>query len=319
MILVAGSANIDFLTQVEHIPAPGETVLGGDYRLSPGGKGANQAVACARALGGGEPGTGAPGGQKPGRGEPGVLFLGALGPDAFAATLRESLAGSGVTDLTVQLERPTGAAFISVSRAGENAITVASGANALLAPEHLPSLDGVTHLILQLEIPLPTVAAYAAAARAAGVQVVLNAAPARALDASLLGQIDLLVVNEGELQQLLGAAEADLHAQLRSALDLGPGAVLVTLGERGSLAAQRPQTGAGATLTEVPAHPVQVRDTTGAGDTYVGVLVAALSGGSTLQEAMRRASVGAALACTREGAQPSMPTRSEIEAALASG
>jgi len=313
VILVAGSANIDFVTQVDHIPAPGETVLGGDYRLSPGGKGANQAVACARARGGKQPD-----GQAPG-----VLFLGALGPDPFAATLRESLAASGVTDLTLHLDRPTGAAFISVSRAGENAISVASGANALLAPEHLPALDGVTHLILQLEIPLATVAAYAAAARAAGVKVVLNAAPARALDASLLGLIDLLVVNEGELRQVLEAAhrpaEPELHRQLQTALELGPGTVLVTLGERGSVAAERPQAGGEATLTEVPSHPVQVRDTTGAGDTYVGVLVAALSEGLALPQAMRRASVGAALACTREGAQPSMPERAEIEAALSRG
>jgi len=313
VILVAGSANIDFVTQVEHIPAPGETVLGGDYRLSPGGKGANQAVACARALGG----------RRPDGEAPGVLFLGALGPDPFAATLRESLVGSGVTDLTLQLDRPTGAAFISVSRSGENAISVASGANALLAPEHLPALDGVTHLILQLEIPLGTVSAYAAAARAAGVKVVLNAAPARALDASLLGLIDVLVVNEGELKQVLEAAhrpaEPELHRQLQAALELGPATVLVTLGERGSVAAERPQAGGEAILTEVPPHPVQVRDTTGAGDTYVGVLVAALSEGLALSQAMRRASVGAALACTRDGAQPSMPERAEIEAALSPG
>ncbi|GGJ66760.1 ribokinase [Deinococcus aquiradiocola] len=306
MILVAGSANIDFVTQVAHIPAPGETVLGGDYRLSPGGKGANQAVACARA---GQPGAA------------GVTFLGALGHDAFADTLRASLAGSGVVDRTLLLDRPTGAAFISVSGAGENAITVASGANAALLPEHLPSLQGVTHMVLQLEVPPQTVDAYAAAARAAGAQVILNAAPMRALSADLLRNVDLLVVNEGELRQLLSgsgleAGGPDLHAQLAAALDLGPSAVLVTLGERGSLAARRVE--GSLSLTEVPPHPVRVVDTTGAGDTYVGVLVSALSEGLPLERAMRRASVGAALACTREGAQPSMPLRAEIEAAMSS-
>lgn len=300
MILIAGSANIDFVTQVGHIPAPGETVLGSDYRLLPGGKGANQAVACARA-------------SRPGAAD--VTFLGALGHDPFADMLRASLVGSGVIDRTLQLDSPTGAAFISVSRSGENAITVASGANTALMPEHLPALGGVTHLILQLEIRLQTVTAYAAAARAAGTQVILNAAPMQPLGPELLQNVDLLLVNEGELRQLLGHTNGtDLREPLAAALDLGPSAVLVTLGERGSVAARRVD--GRLHLTEVPPHPVEVVDTTGAGDTYVGVLVSALSEGVPLEQAMRRASVGAALACTREGAQPSMPLRTEIEAAM---
>lgn len=289
MILVAGSANLDFSTRVGHIPAPGETVLGGDYATAPGGKGANQAVACARA-----------GGQ--------VAFLGALGRDPFADILRQSLVASGVTDRTLTVDAPTGAAFISVSDAGENAITVASGANAQVRPEHLPALDGVSHLVLQLEIPLETVTAYAQAAHAAGVQVVLNAAPMRELPPALLQYVDILIVNEGELEALVGGGE--LREQLAQAQQLGPQTVLVTLGGQGSVALQ------GSEEIQVPAYPVQPVDTTGAGDTFVGVLVAALAEGQVLREAMRLASVGAALACTRPGAQPSMPLRAEIEEAM---
>lgn len=293
MILVAGSANLDFITPVEHIPAPGETVLGRAYRTAPGGKGANQAVACARA--GGE-----------------VAFLGALGNDPFAQILRDSLLQSGAEVRAVTVEAPTGAAFISVSQAGENAITVASGANAYLRAEHLPQLSGLKYLVMQLEIPVETVQTYAEQAKRAGVQVILNAAPARALPPELLSQVDLLVVNEGELETLVGAGE--LTDKLRRAQELGPQTVIVTLGGQGSVALS------GQDLLEVPAYRVQVVDTTGAGDTFVGVLTAALSEGKGLRDAMTLASVGAALACTKPGAQPSMPSRAAIlEAASGQG
>lgn len=288
MILVAGSANIDFFTPVEHLPVAGETVLGGDYFLAAGGKGANQAVACAKA-----------GGK--------VAFLGALGQDSFAETLKDSLRQSGVQDWTITAAAPTGAAFIGVAQSGENAITVASGANLRLLPAHLPELSGVQTLVLQLEIPLETVSAFAAQAKAAGVKVVLNAAPARPLPADLLGHLDHLIVNEGELAALGQAG--DLAAQLRAVQALGPQVVTVTLGSRGSLTLDSDQ------LLERPAYPVTVRDTTGAGDTFVGVLVAALSEGRALAEALELASVGAGLACTLSGAQPSMPSHAEIVAA----
>lgn len=292
MILVAGSANIDFMTRVAHIPAPGETILGGDYVLAAGGKGANQAVACARA-----------GGQ--------VAFLGALGQDPFAAMLRGSLQESGVRDLTFAATKPTGAASISVADSGENAITVASGANAVLEPGHLPALQGYEYLILQLEIPLDTVTAYAQAAQAAGVKVVLNAAPARPLPEALLSSTDILVVNEGELATIVGAEQSlPVSEQLRRAQALGPGTVTVTLGAQGNLTRQGEQE------IQVAASRVSVRDTTGAGDTFVGSLVAALTEGQPLAQALHFASVGAALACTRTGAQPSMPLRSEIDQAL---
>ncbi len=293
MILVVGSANIDFVTPVEHIPAPGETVLGSGYTVAPGGKGANQAVACGRA-----------GGK--------VAFVGALGRDPFAELLRESLRESGVEDRTLELDAPTGAAFISVSAAGENAITVASGANGALTPKLLPAFGEMSHLVMQLELPLPTVLEAARRARAAGARVVLNASPARALPPELLRLTDVLVVNEGELSALAGegGSPAELGARLEAARRLGPDTVIVTLGERGSLALS------GEGLTTVSAQRVAVLDTTGAGDTYLGVLVAALAAGERLPAAMRRASVASALACTKAGAQPSMPWWGEIEAAL---
>lgn len=288
-VVVVGSANLDFVTRLPHLPAPGETVLGEAYSTAPGGKGANQAVACARA-----------GGQ--------VAFFGALGTDPFAEPLLASLRESGVQDWTLRAPAPTGAAFISVSETGENCIVVASGANATLRPEQVPPLAGVGWLVLQLEIPLDTVLAAAQAAKSAGARVVLNAAPARALPAELLRQVDVLVVNEGELRTLAGGGE--LRGCLRHVQALGPQTVVVTLGERGCLALS------GETWTELPAHPVQVRDTTGAGDTFVGVLVAALSRGEALASALRWAVVGSALACGREGAQPAMPWRAELEEAL---
>lgn len=289
MILVAGSANLDFSTRVPHLPAPGETVLGASFQTAPGGKGANQAVACARA-----------GGK--------VSFFGALGDDPYAEPLRAALRESGVRDLTIRLPVPTGAAFISVSEAGENAITVASGANALLQPEQLPDLAPYRFLVLQLELPLETVQAYAAQGRAAGLQVVLNAAPARTLSPGLLAQVDVLVVNRGELEALAGAGE--VREQLARVRALGPSTVLVTLGAAGSLA--RWEGG----WAEQPGRPAQVVDTTGAGDTYVGSLVAALSEGRDLPQAMAFATCASALACEGPGAQAAMPWRAQIEEAL---
>jgi ribokinase len=289
MILVAGSANLDFVVRAPHIPAPGETVMGQQFQTFAGGKGANQAVACARA--GGVP----------------TAMLLALGNDAFATPLEDSLTQAGV-QLHVQRAAgvPTGTAFICVSDAGENAITVAPGANHTLAPQHLPSLQGVTHLLMQLEIPLPTVLAYAQAAKAQGVQVVLNAAPAPAashgLPPELLAAVDILIVNEGELAALTTAqgSVADKLAQLRVPT------VVVTLGAEGSLAKLHEA------VVMQPAYKVDVVDTTAAGDTFCGALVAALSAGQVMAQALQTASAAAALACTQLGAQTSIPERSAV-------
>ncbi len=290
MILVAGSANLDFVVRAAHIPAPGETVLGHGLATHPGGKGANQAVAAARA------GAGA------------VHMLLALGDDAYAQALEQSLAGAGVQMHVVRsAEQATGTAFICVSDDAENAITVAPGANTLLAPQHLPRLDGFGHLLMQLETPLATVAAYASAARAAGVTVVLNAAPAQPLDAELLALVDILIVNQGELANITGATATVCEglAQLQVPV------VVVTLGARGCCARN------GTRYLVQPAFDVEPVDTTGAGDTFCGVLVAALDQGASWPDALRSASAASALACTRAGAQSSIPDNAAVTAFLA--
>ena len=294
MILVAGSANLDFVVRADHIPAPGETVLGRDFQTFPGGKGANQAVACSRA------------------GGAATEMLLALGADAFAVPLEASLQSAGVRLLTQRTQQqPTGTAFICVSDAGENAITVAPGANATLRPEHLPALAGYTHLLLQLEIPLDTVLAYAQAAQQAGLTVVLNAAPARELPAALLAAVDILVVNEGELAVL--ARHQGTVAECLSRLNLPT--VVVTLGAQGCIAQQQGRQ-QGQHLVQA-SFSIEAVDSTGAGDTFCGVLAAALSQGRTLEQAMRQASAAAALACTRLGAQSSAPTAAEVAHLLA--
>ena len=290
MILVAGSANLDFVVRADHIPQPGETVLGRDFQTFPGGKGANQAIASSRA--GGVP----------------TQMLVALGSDSFATPIEESLRGSKVALELVRSEsEPTGTAFMCVSADGENAITVAPGANFELRPEHLPALSNVSHLLLQLEIPLPTVVAYANTARSSGVCVVLNAAPAQALPAELLSNIDVLVVNQGELAAL--TQHAGSIAQCLDSLNIST--VVVTLGSRGCCVRH---------LGEhffQPAFQVTPVDTTAAGDTFCGSMTAALSLGSSMPEALRIASAAGALACTRLGAQSSIPTKAEIEVFLA--
>ena len=285
MILVAGSANLDFVVRAKHIPAPGETVLGESFATYPGGKGANQAVACARA-----------GGAT-------THMLLALGQDIYAQPLEASLRDAGVHMHVIRAaDKATGTAFICVSDDAENAITVAPGANHALRAEHLPDLAGFSHLLMQLESPLPTVTDYARAARAAGVQVVLNAAPAQALGYELLGLLDILIVNEGELTSLTGPG-ASIASQLHQ---LQVPIVVVTLGARGCCAR------IGADHVLQPAFAITPVDTTGAGDTFCGVLVASLGQGVDMAGALRHASAASALACTVPGAQSSVPDQAAV-------
>lgn len=290
MILVAGSANLDFVVRAHHIPGPGETVLGRAFETFPGGKGANQAIACAHA------------------GGAATAMLAAMGNDAFAVPLEKSLLDAQVQlHLVRSADQPTGTAFICVSDDAENAITVAPGANLSLLAEHLPSLDGVSHLLMQLEIPLDTVSAYAHAARQQGVKVVLNAAPVQALPVELLELIDILVVNEGELAVLTGH-----RGSVAKCLEcVQVPIVIVTLGARGCCAREH------GTFVVQPAFPVTPVDTTAAGDTFCGSLVAALSQGADLSRALAQASGAGALACTRMGAQSSIPNAAEVSQFLA--
>ena len=289
MILVAGSANLDFVVQAPHIPAPGETVLGRDFKTYPGGKGANQAIACARA------------------GNAATQMLLALGNDPYSQPIEASLLEAGVKMHVVRAEdQPTGTAFICVSDDAENAITVAPGANNALRAEHLPSLQGCDHLLLQLETPLETVTAYARAARQRGVKVVLNAAPARPLPAELLGLLDVLVVNKGELATV-SAHEGSIEECMQR-IDVP--CIVVTLGDRGCCARVEGE------LIMQDAFAVLPVDTTAAGDTFCGVLVAALDRGMTMAQALRWANAAGALACTRHGAQSSIPTHAELQTFL---
>ncbi len=294
MILVAGSSNLDFVVRAHHIPAPGETVLGRDFKTFPGGKGANQAVACARS--GGAPTT----------------LLTAMGTDSFATPIEESLKDASVALEIVRItDQPTGTAFICVSEDAENAITVAPGANLLLLEQHLPKLHDVSHLLMQLEIPLSTVAAYAQSARHQGVGVVLNAAPAQALPYDLLSSVDVLVVNEGELVTVTGGHDGTVVECLERYELANVSCIVVTLGHRGCCARVNGQ------LMFQTSFPVTPVDTTAAGDTFCGALVAALSQGVEMRQALALACAAGALACTRPGAQSSIPQKAEIAAFLA--
>ena len=238
-VLVAGSANLDFVVRAQHVPAPGETVLGREFQTFPGGKGANQAVACARA------------------GAAQTRMLLALGADAFASTIEQSLRAANVQLHVVRVEdQASGTAFICLADDAENAITVAPGANAALRGDHLSTLDNISHLLLQLETPIDTESSFARAARAAGVSVILNAAPACELPPALLGALDVLIVNEGELAAITG-----VHGKVAEAMaHIDVPCVIVTLGADGCCARVRSE------FHLQPAFRITPVDTTGAGE-----------------------------------------------------
>ncbi|UCG25608.1 MAG: ribokinase [Chloroflexota bacterium] len=301
-IAVVGGINIDLVTRAAHIPRPGETVIGGDLSTVPGGKGANQAVAAAR--------LGAH-----------VSMIGRVGDDVFAAQLRQNLAAANV-DLTHVLESvnsATGVALIVVDEAGENSIVVALGANAKVTPDDVEAASGAVAaadaLLLQLEIPLDPVLRAAELAHDHGVKVILNPAPARALPAEFLSLVDILVPNETETAQLSGmptGSPAELEVAAARLHDLGVGEVILTLGRRGALLARQ------GTSRHYPAFEVErVVDTTAAGDAFMGGLATAIAEGKDLSEALPWANAAGGLAVTRAGAQPSLPTRQEVEALLA--
>ena len=296
-VVVVGSLNMDLVVPVARHPKPGETVIGGDLRRFPGGKGANQAVAAARL------------GAR-------VRMIGRVGADAYGAELGRGLEAEGIEAADVaEIDAPTGVALISVSEDGQNAIVVSPGANARLRPEDLAPerFAGAGVVVLQLETPLATVHRAAELGRAAGARVLLNAAPAQALPEGLMGALDLLVVNEFEAAQVAGAREPEgLEEALALARQLArqvPVAV-VTLGARGLVWAGAEGEG------YLPAFEVRAVDTTAAGDAFVGGLAAALAAGDPLAAALRFASAAGALAATRPGAQPSLPRAAEVEALL---
>ncbi|MEO6826085.1 MAG: ribokinase [Microbacteriaceae bacterium] len=325
-VVVLGSANLDLVYQVDTIPLPGETVLANGFEQHPGGKGNNQVTAVARA--GAE-----------------VTFVAALGTDAAGEVLLASLRASGVHEGIRRVDQPTGTALITVDAHAENTIVVNSGANAALrevSEGELAMIRRADYLLLQLETPLPTVVTAAAAARKAGTRVVLNASPVRDLPGELMENIDLLVVNEHEAERLSGETARAKETVLPggsvqttvqtkgqaadSLLSLVP-AVVITLGPAGSLVAVR-----GEAPAVVAGIRVDAVDTTGAGDTFCGALVAALdtggldtggldTGGSSservlaldsLISAAEFATAAAALSVQLVGAVPSIPTRAQV-------
>ncbi|MFB6899755.1 ribokinase [Streptomyces hydrogenans] len=292
-IVVLGSTNMDLVAYVAKAPARGETVTGRSFRTIPGGKGANQAVAAARA--GGE-----------------VAMIGAVGSDDFGYRLRDTLEHCSVdTDLLRTVEGPSGTAHIVVDDEGGNAIVVVPGANGTvtsLSNGDEALIANADLLLLQLELPLSVVVDGAAHARRSGVRTVLTPAPVQPLPPELFDVTDLLVPNEHEATALTG--RADPHAAALALLEVVP-EVVVTLGAAGCLYAAR-----GADLLAVPAPQVRAVDTTAAGDTFVGALAVALGEGRPVPEALAWAGTAAALSVRREGASTSMPYRTEIDTAL---
>jgi ribokinase len=301
-VVVVGSLNMDFVVRVDRLPAPGETVLGHDFRMIPGGKGANQACAAGKL------------GETTVR----TRMIGRVGYDVFADHLKASLAAAGVDVTAVHATRsqPTGVALIWVDRAGQNSIVVASGANHALVKSEVEAmravLKGARFALFQLETPLDTVAAALALSREEGARTILDPAPAQPLSRDLLAGVDILTPNESEASILLGRAPGRVTPQeapelASSLLALGPTAVVLKLGEHGCFYSD------GSRSLHVPAFPVTAIDTTAAGDTFNAALAVALAEEQPLENALRFANAAAAISVTRAGAQASIPSRAEVD------
>jgi ribokinase len=302
-IVVVGSLNMDLVAQVERIPAKGETLSGRDFQTHPGGKGANQAVGVAR--------LGYP-----------VSMIGRLGSDAFGESLGESLAAAGVDTSAIAIsDAPSGVAMIAVDASGDNSIIVSPGANACVNPEdldaHLELLRGAALVLTQLEIPLATVEHLGAICAGAGVPLILDPAPARALPPGVWRNTTWITPNDTEARQLCGrqdppANEDPLSEIIECLAAHGARNILLKRGEHGACLAT--QDGLHA---QIPAYPVGAIDTTAAGDAFNAGFGVALARGADPLEAAHFATAVAAISVTRRGAQPSMPTLAEVERFLA--
>lgn len=296
-ILVIGSSNTDMIVSLDHLPKPGETILGGEFRTAAGGKGANQAVGAARAGGA-------------------VTLIARLGRDSWGD---RALAGLMKDRINVQHvirddSSPSGVALIFVSRTGENSIAVAGGANNRLSTSDIkkasPTIAAADLIVMQLETPLASVQAAVALAAQKGIPVILNPAPAQPLPSRLLQHISILTPNETEAELLTGTRVTDLKAAARAAdllLKRGVQTVILTLGARGAWVATTE------IRQHVPGFKVKAIDTTAAGDIFNGALAVALAEGKPLLQAVRFGNAAAALSVTKKGAQMSAPKRADID------
>jgi ribokinase len=292
-IAVIGSLNMDLVVRVKRHPKPGETLTGHSFHTLPGGKGANQAVAAAR--------MGAE-----------VTMIGCIGPDDFGSQLIASLTSAGVIVQRIQrAEEPTGIASITVSDEGDNSIVVVPGANGAVTPALVraseDAIAAADAVLLQLEVPMAAVEAAAEVATRHGVPVILNPAPAQPLDPELLQRIAYLIPNEHEAAWLAGRTSSDTPADLGDLAGAlrarGAGSVIITLGEQGALLSDAEG------AHRIPSFRVQAVDSTAAGDAFVGAFAVALSERRTPREAVLWGCAAGAAACTRLGAQPSLPDR----------
>lgn len=278
-VVVVGSANLDLVADLEHLPAPGETLIALGYNEYPGGKGMNQAVACARM------------GAK-------TAFVGCVGNDDAGTLLRSVLEGEGIdTSHLRTVNVPTGRAFINVDKHGENAIVVVAGANAQVGAEPNFFIPRSRVVLAQLEVPLNTIEIAFSQARANGAVSVLNPAPARDLPKSLLSLADIVVPNETESAAIGGTT---------ALMNLGVTTVVTTLGADGATIE------VGTNTTHIAPHKVTPVDTVGAGDAFIGATCAELSRGASIEDAARIGAIAGALATTVKGAVPSLPTRQAV-------
>ena len=299
-LVVLGSINADHILNINQFPQPGETVIGQQYKVAFGGKGANQAVAAGR--------SGAD-----------IAFIACVGADDMGERIRQQLATDRIDTQPIEAiaDSTTGVALIFVNAEGENVIGIDAGANAAVTPDYLnryrQRVIDADALLMQLESPLETVIAAAKLAKQHQTQVILNPAPACELPDELLAMIDMITPNETEAQRLTGIAvnnDADAERAANILHDKGIGCVIITLGSRGVWLSEN---GKGKL---VPGFKVKAVDTIAAGDTFNGALVTALLEGKVMSDAVRFAHAAAAIAVTRPGAQPSVPWREEIDAFL---
>jgi ribokinase len=298
-IVVVGSINMDLVVRMPRIPRPGETLLEGNFKMFPGGKGANQAVAAAR--------LGAH-----------VTMIGCVGSDSFGQEMQAALAREGIdtTHILTDPDEATGVALIQVDAQGQNSIAVASGANFRLTSadveKAMQTIGEFDALVMPLETPLDTIYAAARIASNKGAKIILNPAPAKVLDKDLLELVDVLVPNEYEIGLLAGIqmqSASEIYDAAHTLLSLGANNLMVTMGSKGAILFNE-KTIQGMII---PTYPVQVVDTTAAGDCFVGALAVAICEEEPLLVAAEFASAAAALSVTRVGAQPSLPYRKEVE------